>query len=93
MSVTKLDMLTILATLPDETVIVLQAGDVSEGEYYAAGEALSGICDPKDNRVDGYYLELSGTDHRPQARKGSGDKFPVLALQYETSNPRNIFME
>ncbi len=90
---TKLDILTILATLPDETVIVLQAGEIEEGEYYAAGEALSGICDPKDNRVDGYYLELDNTDHRPQPRNGSSEKFPVLALHYEASNPRNVFME
>ena len=93
MILTKLDMLTILATLPDETVIVLQAGEAEEGEYYAAGEALEGVCDPKDTRVDGYYLELCNTDHRPEARSGSGDSFPVLALHYEISNPRNVFME
>lgn len=90
---TKLDMLTILETLPDETVIVIQAGEVEEGEYYAAGEALQGVCDPKDNRVDGYYLELGKTDHRAGERNVGGDKFPVLALHYETSNPRNVFME
>lgn len=72
------ELLRILIAMPDETVILLDAG---EGTFLEGGLAGVGICDPDNTDVDGLYTELwDFKDGKDSPRNTPDNCFPVLAL-------------
>lgn len=91
-----LELKKLLEQVPDDTEILIESQlSENEGEWIKTGDAYAGFCDPDDDRVDGYYIELAFVSSEkvdmPVSRIPTA--FPVLALSLTKTSPRSIYME
>lgn len=91
---TALELKNILEQVPDDTEILLPV-EHEEGTWKASGDLYVGFCDPDNDRVDGWYIEISyvaGGKVTPPTATNTA-VFPVLALCYTGNYPKRCYME
>ncbi len=92
-TMTAIELKKILEKVPDNALILIPDDYDEEGSFYEMGEALIGFCDPYNDEVDGWYIELGAIEDGKIIRPNTSRAFPVVAITRTANNPKSVYME